>query len=86
MNGHVEVVRFELISHLSETLQGILSHGLLEAERLPGLVALLWGEETQCLVIQPACCLWAKYAYLVIDCHLIYVFIHFFLQLQMFIL
>lgn len=60
MNGHVEVVGFELVSHLSETLQGVLPHCLLETERLPGLVALLWREETQCLVILPACCLWEK--------------------------
>lgn len=58
MNRHVEVVGFELVSHLSKTLQGVFPHSLLEAERLPGLVALLWREEMQCLVIVSACCLW----------------------------
>lgn len=60
MNRHVEVVGFELVSHLSKTLQGVLPHCLLEAERLSGLVALLWREEAQCLVILPVCCIWAK--------------------------
>jgi len=41
MNRHVEIVRFEVVGHLSEGLQRVLPHSLLEAERLPGFTALL---------------------------------------------
>lgn len=41
MNGHVEVVRLEVVGHLAEALERVLTHGLLEAERLPRLAALL---------------------------------------------
>lgn len=41
MNGHVEVVRLEVVSHFSEALQSVLSHSLLEAKRLPRLTAFL---------------------------------------------
>lgn len=37
MNGHVEVVRLELIGHLSELLQGVLPLCLLEPKGLHGL-------------------------------------------------
>ena len=41
MNRHVEVVRLELVSHFSKTLETVLSHCLLEAKCLSGLTALL---------------------------------------------
>lgn len=44
VNGHVEVVWFEVVGHFSEALQGVLPHRLLEAKRLSGLTALLWAE------------------------------------------
>ena len=40
VNGHVEVVRLELICHLSKGLQRVLLLGLLEAERLLRLLHL----------------------------------------------
>lgn len=41
MNRHVEVVRLKVVGHLAEALECVLAHGLLEAERLPRLAALL---------------------------------------------
>lgn len=41
MNGHVEVVRLEVVSHFSEALQTVFPHCLLKAKRLPGFTALL---------------------------------------------
>lgn len=53
MHRHVEVIRFEVIGHLAEALERVLAHGLLEAERLAGFVALLW-EESHVLHMTPA--------------------------------
>lgn len=41
VNRHVEIVRFEVIGHLSKALKSVLPHGLLEAKSLPWLTALL---------------------------------------------
>ncbi len=41
MNRHVEVVGLEVVGHLAEALERVLAHGLLEAERLARLAALL---------------------------------------------
>ena len=41
MNWHVEVIRFERISHLPECTQGIVSVGLFKAKCLMRLVAFL---------------------------------------------
>lgn len=41
MNRHVEVVRLEVVGHLSEALQAVLPHSLLEAKCLPRLTAFL---------------------------------------------
>lgn len=37
MNGHVEVVAFELVRHFSKLLERVLSLGLLEAKSFHGL-------------------------------------------------
>lgn len=42
MNWHVEVIRFECISHLPKCTQGIISERLLEAKCLMRFVAFLW--------------------------------------------
>ncbi len=41
VNRHVEVVGLEVVGHLAEALERVLAHGLLEAERLARLAALL---------------------------------------------
>lgn len=45
MNGHVEVIRFECISHLPKCTQRIVSVCLLKAECLVRFVAFLQGEK-----------------------------------------
>ncbi len=41
MNRHAEVVGLEVVGHLAEALERVLAHGLLEAECLARLAALL---------------------------------------------
>lgn len=41
MNRHVEVIRFERISHLPESTQGIISVRLFKAKRLVRFAAFL---------------------------------------------
>lgn len=41
MYRHVEVVRLELIGHLSKALKSVLPHSLLKAKCFPWLTALL---------------------------------------------
>lgn len=47
MNRHVEVIRFERISHLPESTQGIISVRLFKAERLVRFAAFLGGENEE---------------------------------------
>lgn len=46
MDGHVEIIRLEVIGHLPKALQSVLPDGLLKSKGLSGLVALL-GDRTQ---------------------------------------
>lgn len=51
MNWHVEIIRFEVICHLSKALEGILSDSLLKSKGLTWFVTLL-GEAIQILLLQ----------------------------------
>lgn len=46
MNWHVEIVRLEVVSHLSKALQSVLPHSLLKPKCLSGFTALLYEKMT----------------------------------------
>lgn len=71
MHRHVEVVRFEAVSHLSEALQGVLSHSLFKTECFTWFAALLIKAKERSSdlnyiwnpIFPPACSFWAPTIY-----------------------
>lgn len=51
MDWHVEVIRFEVIRHLSKALEGVLPDSLLKSKGLTRFVTFL-GEAIQILLLQ----------------------------------
>lgn len=49
MNWHVEVIRFERISHLPKSTQGIISVRLFKTERLVRFAAFLREKRKKCV-------------------------------------